>query len=242
MGLFGRKSVQEDDPHYTRKPVPDELIKKLTPGVSDEEAFAVRDRKLSMAGPGGTDVRKFSNFLEPKGDPFYHRKPVPAAYVPGTGVPGLSEEEAFLQRERKLSSAGPGGTDVRQFSKVLAPKDDPFYQRKGVPKNLAAEEGPPLDLDPVTVYDNRERKLSMFQLGSDPFSEISGRRESIAMAEERRRSSAVAPDHARSAEKATWAHHNNAPDRLAPIESRPEQPVEPKTKQQQPPRQLLLRT
>src|SRR5438552_1673338 len=54
-------------------------------------------------------------------DPFYTRKPVPKELVPGTGVAGLSEEQAVQARERKLSQAGPGGSDLRKFSDIFAP-------------------------------------------------------------------------------------------------------------------------
>lgn len=210
------------DPFYTRKPVPKELVAGTSvAGLSEEQAFQARERKLSQAGPGGSDLRKFSDFFTPKNDPFYSRKPVPSSLLEGSGVPGLSKEEATIVRERKLSTAS--GGDLRKFSNVLTPVKDPYYSRKPVPDALVKDDTP---LDPVERYENRERKLSMFQLTTDPFDEIAGRRTSVvadsALGVGRRRSSAVAPD----AMHAATAHHHSGfdGDRLAPIESRIDAP------------------
>lgn len=213
------------DPFYTRKPVPDELIQsEHIPGLSQDQAIQTRERKLSTAGPGGSDLRKFSNTLTPKNDPFYSRKPVPDTVIQGSGLPGVSKEEALVTRERKLSTAGPGGTDLRKFSNKFTPAKDPFYSRKPVPDGLIKDDIP---IDPVERYENRERKLSMFQLTTDPFDELAGRRRSVvtdsALGVGRRRSSAVAPD----AMHAATAHHHSGyhGDRLEPIESRVEGPT-----------------
>ena len=215
------------DPFYSRKPVPTELLTADTavPGLSEEQAFQARERKLSVAGPGGTDLRKFSNKLTPKNDPFYSRKPVPSSLLEGSGVPGLSKEETVIARERKLSMAGPGGTDLRKFSNKLTPKHDPFYSRKPVPDALVKDDG--ASIDPVEKYENRERKLSMFQLTTDPFDELAGRRTSVvndsALGVGRRRSSAVAPD---AMYAAAARHHSGFDgDRLEPIESRIDGPT-----------------
>jgi len=214
------------DPFYTRKPVPDELV--AVPDVasySNDQSISVRERKLSTAGPGGTDLRKFSNKLTPKTDPFYSRKPIPDALIEGSGVPGLSKEDAVIARERKLSTAGPGGTDLRRFSDKFTPKNDPFYARKPIPKPLVKDEGVPID--PMERFENRERKLSMFQLTTDPFDELSGRRSSVvndsALGVGRRRSSAIAPD----AMAAAATHHHSGFDgnRLDKIESRADEPA-----------------
>jgi hypothetical protein len=206
------------DPFYTRKPVPKELVPGTgVAGLSEEQVVQARERKLSQAGPGGSDVRKFSDLFTPKNDPFYSRKPVPSSLLEGSGVPGLSKEEATIVRERKLSTAS--GGDLRKFSNVITPVKDPYYSRKPVPDALIKDDTP---LDPVERYENRERKLSMFQLTTDPFDEIAGRRTSVvadsALGVGRRRSSAVAPD----AMHAATAHHHSGFDgnRLAPIESR----------------------
>jgi len=75
------------DPFYTRKPVPDELIRgEHIPGLTQDQAFQTRERKLSIAGPGGSDLRRFSNTLTPKNDPFYSRKPVPDAVIVQTRI------------------------------------------------------------------------------------------------------------------------------------------------------------
>jgi hypothetical protein len=208
------------DPFYARKPVPSELVAGSPgQGLSDEQAFQVRERKLSTAGPGGSDLRKFSDRFTPKTDPFYSRKPVPSSLIEGSGVPGLSKEEAFVAHERKLSMAGPGGSDLRKFSNKFTPAKDPFYSRKPVPNALIKDDTP---IDPMERYENRERKLSMFQLTDDPFDQLAGRRTSVvndsALGVGRRRSSAVAPDamHAAAAQ-----HHSGYDgDQLAPIESR----------------------
>jgi len=208
------------DPFYTRKPVPKELIAGTSvAGLTEEQAFQARERKLSQAGPGGSDLRRFSNWLTPKNDPFYSRKPVPSSQIEGSGVPGLSKEEATIVRERKLSTAS--GGDLRKFSNALTPVKDPYYSRKPVPDALIKDDTP---LDPVERYENRERKLSMFQLTTDPFDQITGRRSSVvtdsALGVGRRRSSAVAPDAMHSA---TARHHSGFDgDQLAPIESRPD--------------------
>lgn len=70
------------DPHYARKPVPDELIADVAPtGMSAEEEYLNRERKYSV---GGGDLRKFStggkNSLKPLNDPYYARKPVNSRY------------------------------------------------------------------------------------------------------------------------------------------------------------------
>jgi hypothetical protein len=120
-----------------------------------------------------------------------------------------------------LSTAS--GGDLRKFSNVLTPVKDPYYSRKPVPDALIKDDTP---LDPVERYENRERKLSMFQLTTDPFDEIAGRRTSVvadsALGVGRRRSSAVAPD---AMHPATAHHHSGFDgDRLAPIESRTDAP------------------
>lgn len=213
------------DPFYTRKAVPTELIQgKVVPGLSQDEAFLTRERKLSTAGPGGSDLRRFSNTLTPKNDPFYSRKPVPDSVIQGSGIPGVSKEEAVIVRGRKLSTAGPSGTDLRKFSNKFTPAKDPFYSRKPVPDALIKDDTP---LDPVEKYENRERKLSMFKLTTDPFDELAGRRTSVvndsALGVGRRRSSAVAPD---AMHTATTHHHSGFDgDRLAPIESRVDGPT-----------------
>lgn len=213
------------DPFYTRKPVPNELIQgEHIPGLAQDQALQTRERKLSTAGPGGSDLRKFSNTLTPKNDPFYSRKPVPGAAIQGSGLPGVSKEEALITRERKLSTAGPGGTDLRKFSNKFTPAKDPFYSRKPVPDTLIKDDTP---IDPVERYENRERKLSMFKLTTDPFDELAGRRRSVvtdsALGVGRRRSSAVAPD----AMHAAAAHHHSGfdGDRLEPIASRVDGPT-----------------
>jgi hypothetical protein len=213
------------DPFYSRKPVPTELIQgEHIPGLSQDQGFQTRERKLSTAGPGGSDLRKFSDALTPKNDPFYSRKPVPSSFIEGSGVLGLSKEDALVARERKLSTAGPGGTDLRKFSNKFTPAKDPFYSRKPVPDSLVKDDTP---LNPVEKYENRERKLSMFQLTTDPFDQIAGRRTSVvndsALGVGRRRSSAVAPD----ATHAATAHHHSGfdGDQLAPIESRVDAPT-----------------
>lgn len=210
------------DPFYTRKPVPKELVAGSgVAGLTEDQALQARERKLSQAGPGGSDLRKFSDWLTPKKDPFYSRKPVPSSLLEGSGVPGLSKEEATIVRERKLSTAS--GGDLRKFSNTFTPVKDPYYSRKPVPDALIKDDTP---LDPVERYENRERKLSMFQLTTDPFDEIAGRRTSVvtdsALGVGRRRSSAVAPDAMHSAA----AHHHSSfgGDKLAPIESRAEAP------------------
>ena len=177
-----------------------------------------------MAGPGGTDLRKFSNSLTPQNDPYYSRKPVPNSRVEGSGVPGLSKDEAVIAHERKLSMAGPGKTDLRKFSNRFTPAKDPFYSRKPVPDALIKDDAQ--SIDPVEKYENRERKLSMFQLTTDPFDQIAGRRTSVvndsALGGGRRRSSAVAPD----ATHAAAAHHSGYDgDQLEPIQSRIDGPT-----------------
>jgi hypothetical protein len=211
------------DPFYTRKPVPKELVSgSSVPGLTTEQAIQTRERKLSQAGPGGSDLRKFSDFFTPKNDPFYSRKPVPSSLLEGSGVPGLSKEEATIVRERKLSTAA--GGDLRKFSNTLTPVKDPYYSRKPVPDALIKDDTP---LDPVERYENRERKLSLFQLTTDPFDEIAGRRTSVvtdsALGVGRRRSSAIAPDVVQTA--ASRHHSGFDGERLAPIESKAEPPA-----------------
>jgi len=216
------------DPFYSRKPIPDELIQGTgVPGLTKDQAHEARERKLSKGGKDGSDLRKFSNLFSPKNDPFYQRKPVPDSLLEeGTGVPGLTKEQAFEAHERKLSTAGKDGTDLRKFSKLFTPAKDPYYQRKPVPDHLVKDEI--TNIDPVEKYENRERKLSMFTLSTDPFDEITGRRTSVvadsALGVGRRRSSAVAPDHVATAAE---THHSGFDGHtLAPIESRVE-PITP---------------
>ncbi len=210
------------DPYYSRKRVPDELVSGTgVPGLTSEQAIEARERKLSKGGKDGSDLRKFSNLFAPKNDPFYHRKPIPDHLVEGTGVPGLSKEQALDNRERKLSTAGKDGGDLRTFSHLWAPKNDPYYHRKPVPESIVNEQVD--NIDPVEKYENRERKLSMFTLTNDPFDQVTGRRTSVvadsALGHGRRRSSAVAPDHMGSAAQ---AHSGYDGAQLEPIESRAE--------------------
>jgi len=218
------------DPFYSRKQVPDELVQGTgIPGLSQDQAFEARERKLSKGGKDGSDLRKFSNFFSPKNDPFYQRKPVPHSLIEGTGVPGLTKEQAYENHERKLSTVAKDGGDLRKFSNFFSPPKDPFYARKPVPDQLVKDEI--TNIDPVEKYENRERKLSMFTLTSDPFDELTGRRTSVvndsAVGVGRRRSSAVAPDHVASA---TQGHHSGYDgEHLAPIESRVEPTTPPPT-------------
>jgi len=210
------------DPYYSRKRVPDELVSGTgVPGLTPEQATEARERKLSKGGKDGSDLRKFSNLFAPKNDPFYHRKPVPDHLIEGTGVLGLTKDQALENRERKLSTAGKDGGDLRTFSHLWAPKNDPYYHRKPVPDAIVNDEV--TNIDPVEKYENRERKLSMFTLTNDPFDQIAGRRTSVvadsAVGHGRRRSSAVAPDHTGSAMQ---AHSGYDGAQLAPIESRTE--------------------
>lgn len=66
-------------------------------------------------------------------DPHYARKPVPDSLLEGVGETGLTKEEEFLNRERKLSV---NGVDLRKFStsrtKGMEPQNDPYYGRKPV--------------------------------------------------------------------------------------------------------------
>ena len=230
------------DPFYNRKPVPDELVQGSgIPGLSQEQAWETRERKLSttagVAGKGGGDLRKFSNFFSPPKDPFYARKPVPDTLIPGTGIPGVNEEQAWETRERKLSTtagvAGKGGGDLRKFSNFFSPKDDPFYARKPVPAKLLKDDDPVTNIDPVERYENKERKLSMFTLTNDPFDQLAGRRTSVvndsAIGVGRRRSSAVAPHQIAEAHNPD-AHHSFGGEHLAPIESRADAEPEPEPK------------
>jgi len=220
-----------DDPFYTRKRVPDAFVQDIgESGLTPQEEFLSRERKFSL-GPGGGDVRKFSNpklGKTGKTDPFYQRKQVTAAMIHGVGDTGLSKQEEYHNRERKYSLAD--GSDARKFSSAkggLTPMSDPYYARKRAS-----------DVEIIGVGDTggskaedfevRERKQSMFQLSDDPFAQISGHhRPSIAgqgavefaAAAHRRKSSAIAPDHTHSA---TQHHSGYDGDQLAPIESRVE--------------------
>jgi len=211
-------AAQVENPYYTRKRVPKELTVGLDDtGLDPEEEFAARERKLSNKGH---DLRKFSSWWTPSDDPLYARKPVPKRLINGVAPTGLSPEEEFENRERKLSN---GGDDLRRFSNALTPSSDPFYNRKPVPKKFTKDVGETA-LSPEQEYNQRERKMSMFQGTPDPFEELTGRRASTAAGlpggyegEGRRRSSAVAPDH-------VGPKHHFDGGHLAPIMSRPEQP------------------
>jgi len=228
------------DPYYARKQVPSELVQGSgVPGLSQEQAIEARERKLSKGGKDGSDLRKFSNLFAPKNDPFYHRKPVSDSLIEGTGVPGLTKEQALQNHERKLSTAGKDGTDLRKFSNLFAPKNDPYYHRKPVPKALVNDEV--ASIDPVEAYENRERKMSMFTLSNDPFDQLAGRRTSVvndsAIGVGRRRSSAVAPDHVPTASQG-HQHSGYDGDHLAPIVSRVEPVTPPPTTSTDDTRQL----
>jgi hypothetical protein len=60
------------------------------------------------------------------------------AEAQGVGETGLTQEEEFLNRERKYSV---GGVDVRKFSTSSTggwkPQADPYYGRKQVSSTLA---------------------------------------------------------------------------------------------------------
>lgn len=91
-------------------------------------------------------------------DPYYNRKPVPAAFTQDVGITGLSPSEEHNNREKKYSATG---DDVRKLStKVYAPKTDPFYSRKPVSKAEIAGVGE-TGLTPQQEYENRERKYSV---------------------------------------------------------------------------------
>lgn len=89
-----------------------------------------------------------------------------------------------------------------------------------------------LDITPAEVYENRERKQSLFQLSGDPFAELTGRgnRQSIseiggahAAAETRRRSSAGQGGAAAAAVAAhNKSHSGYNGHHLEPIVSRAE--------------------
>ncbi|ETN38383.1 uncharacterized protein HMPREF1541_06418 [Cyphellophora europaea CBS 101466] len=230
MPLFGGGS-KADDPFYHRKPVPDEFIQDVAPsGLSAQEEWANRERKMSI---NGVDIRKFSNSrssgMEPQDDPYYGRKSVTKAEIDGVAPSGMTEEEEYANRERKMSV---NGVDLRKFSLTpnggFKPQNDPYYARKAVDK--AQTKGiAETDNTPAQDYAVRERKMSAVNFSSDPFQLITGtgHRQSVSTASalntataatERRRSSAIAPD----AAKAAAAHHHSGYDgqHLEPIQSR----------------------
>lgn len=66
----------QSDPYYSRKPVPDTLIKGVgETGLSPEEEYLNRERKYSATG---VDVRRFDtkpgSGFHPSNDPYYARK------------------------------------------------------------------------------------------------------------------------------------------------------------------------
>jgi hypothetical protein len=220
-----------DDPFYTRKPVPDTFIQDIgESGLTPQEEFLNRERKYSI-GPGGGDVRKFSNpklGKTGKKDPFYQRKQVPDSMISGVGETGLTEQEEYINRERKYSLAD--GSDARRFSSAkggLTPASDPHYGRRQVSDAEIIGIGD-TGGSKAEDFEVRERKQSMFQLSDDPFAQISGHHRpsiagqgavELAAAAHRRKSSAIAPDHMPS----TTQHHSGYDgDHLAPIESRVE--------------------
>lgn len=91
-------------------------------------------------------------------DPYYNRKPVPAALVQDVGITGLTPQEEYLNRERKYSAVD--GTDIRSHSlKAITKPGDPYYNRKRV--SDAETHGVGLTgLTPQEEYNNRERKYS----------------------------------------------------------------------------------
>ena len=101
-------------------------------GLTKQEEHLNRERKYSR---DGGDVRKFWNPKNKEGtlDPHYARKPVPDSMIAGVGETGLTAEEEYLNRERKMSV---NGVDVRKFSKSshggMEPQADPYYGRKPV--------------------------------------------------------------------------------------------------------------
>jgi len=218
-----------EDPYYNRKPVPDEFVQDVGPtGLTPLEEYANRERKYSDAS--GVDVRKFGfgskSGWKPQADPYYGRKSVSKAEIDGVGETGLSVDEEFLNRERKLSI---NGVDVRRFSNSATggfkPQSDPYYGRKPVSSKLTKGIGE-TGQTPAESFEVRERKQSIVNFSSDPFQLVSGQghRASIsaghvagaAAAATRRRSSAAAPD---------WHHSGfDGAKKLEPIESRPELP------------------
>lgn len=100
--------------------------------MTKQEEYLSRERKLSS---DKGDLRKFWN---PKGktgslDPHYARKPVPDSMIKGVGESGLTPEEEYLNREKKMFK---DGVDLRRFSTSsnggMAPQNDPYYGRKPV--------------------------------------------------------------------------------------------------------------
>jgi len=84
-------------------------------------------------------------------------------------------------------------------------------------------------------FEAHENKASLFDLSSDPFSQLSGQghRASVSgpgiaavASDARRRSSAVAPDQAQAARQATLRTGYDGGNNLAPIESRTEEEVD----------------
>jgi hypothetical protein len=167
-------------------------------------------------------------------DPYYNRKPIPDSLIADVGITGLTPQEEYHNRERKFSAAD--GTDIRSHSlKAITKPGDPYYNRKQLSD---VETTGVADLNsymtPAEQYEVRERKQSMFQISDDPFAAMTGthRKSSIVPGEigvlseaTRRRSSAVAPDHAHAA--ATAVHHSgyDGSNQLQPIESRIDAPA-----------------
>jgi hypothetical protein len=111
----------------------EEFIEDVGPtGLTPDEEVMVRERKLSQ---NGDDLRSFWRAKGENGvaDPHFSRKPVPDHMIQGVGETGLTKEEEYLNRERKMSV---NGVDIRKFStsrnKGIAPQDDPYYGRKPV--------------------------------------------------------------------------------------------------------------
>jgi hypothetical protein len=226
--------VKADDPYYNRKPIPDSLIADVgITGLTPQEEYHNRERKFSAAD--GTDIRSHSlKAITKPGDPYYNRKRVSDAEAHGVGITGLTPQEEYNNRERKFSAVD--GTDIRSHSlKAITKPGDPYYNRK---KLSDVETTGVADLNsymtPAEQYEVRERKQSMFQISDDPFAAMTGthRKSSIVPGEigvlseaTRRRSSAVAPDHAHAA--ATAVHHSgyDGSNQLQPIESRIDAPA-----------------
>ncbi|KAK5943461.1 hypothetical protein PMZ80_004468 [Knufia obscura] len=222
------------DPYYDRKRVPDEFVDGVGySGLTPAEEITNRERKYSR---GGGDVRHFwtAKSKDGKMDPYYQRKPIPAAMIHNVGETGLTREKEFLNRERKYSV---NGADVRRFSDSTKsgfhPTDDPYYGRKPVNKTQLDGVGD-IQMSAAEVYEQRDNKTAFAEFSGDPFKQLTGQghRQSVsgiagpaAAAAARRRSSAVAPD----AVVATHHHHSgyDGDNRLNTVESRATDEITP---------------
>lgn len=100
--------------------------------MTRDQELLNRERKLST---DQGDLRRFSNPKTKSGrlDPHYARKPVPDELIKDVGRTGLTPEQEYLNREKKMMV---DGVDLRRFSTSktggMAPQDDPYYGRKKV--------------------------------------------------------------------------------------------------------------